>query len=87
MQSKTTVQALVFFLLLCVCMSVAVFDKGGGGSYSPSNHLLLQFRGKKKKIGDKGGVCMRVCACRVQSLPPTAVLVMAGFPPSSSLSP
>lgn len=54
-----------------------------GGSYSPSNHLLLQLRRKKKS--ETKAVCAQecVCVCRIQPLAPPAGFVMAGFPSSS----
>lgn len=49
-----------------MCQSVHVC--GGGGSYSPSNHLLLQLR-KKKKLRQRLCVRTSVSACVVFSLP------------------
>lgn len=65
------------------CVSVSVCTRiGGGGSYSPSNHLLLQFR---KETPETKVVCVQkcVCVCRFQTVPPPAGFVRAGFPSSS----
>lgn len=61
MQSITSPLAGFGILLVsvCLCVSQCSVCVRRGGSYSPSNHLLLQLR--KKKIRDKGNVCARVC--------------------------
>lgn len=83
MQSTTVLElGSVFCWCVCVCLSVSVCVCVGGGSYSPSNHLFLQLR--KKKKSETKTVCVQecVCVCRIQSLPPPAGFVMAGFPSS-----
>lgn len=58
---RVTVCYVVLYVFVSVCLSANAVPRRGGGSYSLSNHLLLQKKEtKKKKIQRQRGCgCMR----------------------------